>query len=104
MFISRWFLCSGQGDQEIGSGAVGSTGAAGSGTGMPLLDLGRIQVGAFLPDLPLTTSAEPEEIPGPLLGVGLRFAPSVSNLPFAGSRKPLEQQGRVSMHSLQIEL
>ena len=104
MFISRWFLCGGQGAQEIGSGAIGNMGAAGSGTGMPLLDLGRIQVGAFLPDLPLTTSADPEKIPGPLLGVGLRFTPRVSNVLPAGSRKPLEQQGRVRMHSLQIVL
>ena len=98
---SLGFLCAGIGHQEMGSGALAMRGATGGGTCLPEF-LPTSHFGKFLPSLILVTSADPENSAGEFGGFCSRLMPEVVLSLFGGPAKPLAQQGRTMMQSLQI--
>ena len=99
---SLGFLCAGIGDEEIGSGALGRSGATGGGTGLPGVLPAVSHLGKFLPSLIFVTSEDPENSPGEFGGSGSRLIPDVDLSLLGGPAKPRAQQGLIMMHSLQI--
>ena len=81
------------GDQEIGRGELGRSGATGGGMDVPLLLEEVIQDGKFLPTRPLVTVAEPGNLSAPPGGVCRMLIPT-SGLPLVGGpANPPAQQG-----------